>query len=306
MAGNPIPDDQDDLLSFCEDLADGCHLHEVAIGIVQNKETVMRAAILALRNTESQFGTAKDTRQDAIDAQQAADALGSEFLGAARSVLANYLGQRWNTSWEPTGWPDQSTSIPDSQEKRLNLLASLKIYFTNVPAHENAPLGVTAALADTRFQAISDARQAVGAAEDSQTAKKQARDGAARSLRKRARGLVEELNTLLEDDDSRWHAFGLSMPSDPDTPEVAEAPTLVAGTPGKVQASWPRAPRAERYRVFKQIVGVDLDFVFAVTVHDREVVLEGLPSGQTVKIRLVAANDAGEAQPGPSAQIVVP
>ena len=42
----------------------------------------------------------------------------------------------------PTGFPDQSTGVPRTQEKRMNLCAALKIYFTNVPGHEVAALGV--------------------------------------------------------------------------------------------------------------------------------------------------------------------
>ncbi|MBI5775512.1 MAG: fibronectin type III domain-containing protein [Verrucomicrobia bacterium] len=306
MAGNPVPDEQDDLLSLCEDLADGCNLHETTIGILQNKEAVIRAAITALRNAESEFGTAKDARQDAFEALQTADAVAEDFLGAARGVLVRFLGNRYSTAWEPTGWPDQSTAVPHSQEKRMNLCASLKIYFTNVPAHENAPLGVTAALADAKFQAVSNARQGVGTAENNQTTKKQARDTALKGLRKRARGLIEELGTLLADDDGRWHAFGLSMPSDPDTPEIVAAVTLTAGTAGKVIVTWPRAPRATRYRVFGKVLTVDPDFVQRAMVHDREVTLEGLPGGQTLQIYVIAANDAGEAQPSGTESIVIP
>ena len=142
--------------------------------------------------------------------------------------------------------------------------------------------------------------------EELQTAARQARDAALKNLRKRVRGLIGELDTLLEDDDARWHAFGLSMPSDPDTPMPVEELALVAGTPGVIVASWPRAVRATRYRPFVQIVGVDTDFVARDAVHDLTVNLTGFTTGQTVKVNIVAANDAGEAQPGPTEQIVVP
>ena len=36
MAGNPIPKIQDELHSFTEDMADGCHNLEVAIGLQHN------------------------------------------------------------------------------------------------------------------------------------------------------------------------------------------------------------------------------------------------------------------------------
>ena len=141
--------------------------------------------------------------------------------------------------------------------------------------------------------------------EELQTTAKQARDVALTNLRKRVRDLINELGTLLADDDARWHAFGLSMPSDPDTPMPVEALTLTAGTTGIIVASWPRAVRATRYRPFVQRVGVDTDFVARDAVHDLTVNLSGFTTGQTVKVQIVAANDAGEAQPSPTAKIVV-
>ena len=306
MAGNPVPNGQDDLLALAEDMADGCHNHEVAIGIQQNKESEMRSAITALRNAEAGFGTAKNNRQMAMDALQVADGAATEFLGNARKVLTSFLGNFWSTAWEPTGFPDQSTAVPKTQEQRMNLCASLKIYFTNVPAQEVAAMGVTAAIAETRFQAVSDGRDALDMKEELQIAAKQARDAALKNLRKRVRGLIGELETLLEDDDARWHAFGLSMPSDPDTPMPVEELTLEAGTPGIIVASWTRAVRATRYRPFVQIVGVDEDFVARDAVHDLTVNLDSFTTGQTVNVKIVAANDAGEAQPSPTEQIVVP
>ena len=306
MATNPTPDNQDDLLALAEDMADGLNTHQAAIGVAQNTETVMRAAITGMRTSDSEFGAAKDARQDATDALQASDDEARDFLLAARGVLIRFLGSRWNTAWEPTGFPDLSTAVPGSQEKRLNLCAALKLYFTSVPAQEVAALGVTAALAETRFQALSDARDAQAQKTTEQGQKKDARDASLITLRKRVRGLIEELATLLADDDPRWHAFGLSMPADPDTPEPVASLTLEAGTAGVIVASWARAVRATRYRPFVQIVGVNEEPLARDPVHDLSVNLDSFTPGQTVKVYIVAANDAGEAAPSPTQQIVVP
>ena len=59
-------------------------------------------------------------------------------------------------------------------------------------------------------------------------------------------------------------------------------------------------------RLFKQVLTVDVAPVNVETVHDLEVVLDGLPTGQTVKVYVVAANDAGEAPASPTEQIVIP
>ncbi len=306
MAGNPVPEGQDDLLALAEDMADGCHNHETAIGLEHNKEADIRGAITALRNAEAGFGTAKGNRQAAFDTLQVADDAATGFLLATKRVLSQFLGTHWSAAWEPTGFPDLSTAVPKTQEKRLNLCASLKIYFTNVPAHEVAPMGVTAVNAEAKFQAVSNGRDAVGQKEELQTQAKQARDTAFKNLRKRARDLIAELDTLLADDDGRWHAFGLSMPSDPDTPEPVTSVALAMGAAGTIVATWPRAVRATRYRPFVQIVGVNEEPVARDAVHDLTVNLTGFTTGQTVKVYIVAANDAGEAMPGPTEQIVVP
>jgi hypothetical protein len=306
MATNAVPDTQDELLSLAEDMADGLHTDGAGAGVAQNTEAVMRATIAALRTAEAEFGTAKDARQAAVDGLQAADDQAREFLLATKRVLSQFLGTRWSTAWEPTGFPDLSTAVPTTQEKRMNLCASLKIYFTNNPAREVAAMGVTAALADERFEALSDGRDAVEHKTREQGVKKDARDAALVTMKKRARGLIEELSTLLADNDRRWHAFGLSMPADPDTPEPVTALRLTPGTAGVIVASWPRAVRATRYRPFVQIVGVDEKPVAREAVTMTEVNLRGFTSGQTVKVYIVAANDAGEAAEGPTEQILVP
>jgi hypothetical protein len=43
-----------------------------------------------------------------------------------------------------------------------------------------------------------------------------------------------------------------------------------------------------------------------VTVTESDATLSGLPSGSTVKVRVTAANAAGESAPSAEAQILVP
>jgi hypothetical protein len=52
-------------------------------------------------------------------------------------------------------------------------------------------------------------------------------------------------------------------------------------------------------------MGTDDDFVAAATVNDSDATLEGLPPGATVRVRISAANDTGESQPGPHAELVL-
>src|ERR1039457_1825581 len=57
--------------------------------------------------------------------------------------------------------------------------------------------------------------------------------------------------------DPLWLAFGLNEPGATNLPDSADGLVLTAGPAGTVLAHWSTASRATRYRVFKQIDGVD-------------------------------------------------
>jgi len=306
MAGNPVPENDDVALAMAEDVADGLHDIGSALGVTGVTEAQTRAAITLCHDSDNDLGNAKDARQTASDGLQTADDAAKAFLAAAKSVLAGFLGNRWNARWEPTGFPNESTAVPETQEERMNLCRSLKDYFTANPTREFAALNVTAAIADARYTALSDARQLLAQKDTDQGNKMKARSAAYDALRKLLRSFITDLKRFLADDDERWHTFNLNAPADPASPDAVESLTLAPGTAGVIVASWERARRATRYRPFVQIVGVNEEPVARDAVHDLTVSLDGFTTGQTVKVYIVAANDDGEAGPGPTEQIVVP
>ncbi len=303
---NPLPQTLDPLLTLAEDMADGLHTHEVAVGVKQNLEATVRAAITATNTAEANYAAAKATKKTLTTAVTIADSNGKAFIGTARSVLEPTLGTQPGTEWEPVGYPDNSLALPTTQAERQALLGKMKDYFTANPARENAPLVITAAQAGILFTALSDARSAANEGNTNVVDKKNLRDAAVTALRKRMRGLIGELETLLEDDDARWYAFGLNPPGAPATPDIPEGLVLSGNGAGAVAADWSDAARADHYRVWKQVVGVDAGFVAAGSPTDSDFTLTGLPSGATVKVYLTAVNGAGESTPSETQQIVVP
>jgi len=89
-------------------------------------------------------------------------------------------------------------------------------------------------------------------------------------------------------------------------PDMPEGLVLAGNGPGVVFADWADTPRAEHYRVEKQIVSVDADFVRAETRDASDATLTGLPSGKTLRVRIVAVNEAGPSVPSAVVEIVVP
>lgn len=306
MNSNRLPDQIEPLFTLGEDMADGLNAHEAAVGIKQNTEAVLRTALDAAVAAQSAFKDAQTAKVALSTAVTVMDSNAKSFISSARRLLVTYLGEGYSQSWDATGFPNQSTGVPGTQGERQALLQSLAGYFTTHAAQENVPLAITAANASSLFGDLSDARAAAAEGNAVAGQKKILRDAAEKVLRTRMSGLVNELGQLLDDTDPLWLAFGLNLPGATNLPDVADSLVLTAGGAGVVLADWSDASRATRYRVFKQIVGVDAAFVAAATVTDSDYTFAGLPSGQTVKVQIISANDAGQAQPSVTAEIIVP
>ena len=95
------------------------------------------------------------------------------------------------------------------------------------------------------------------------------------------------------------------MPGNPTAPLAVSAVTLEALNNQRVGVAWPYAVRAIRYRVETLIVSVDADFVNKGSFKDLETILKGFTAGQTVKVRIVAGNDGGDAAPSPESTVLV-
>jgi hypothetical protein len=305
MSSNATPENNDILRALADQIADGCHTHEVPIGIKQNTEASIRAAITGLAQSELQVGLKKVAVSDAYAALATKDTEGLKVLTDCKLRLAQKLGQRWSAAWEPTGFPSQSTAVPTIMDERFTLLDSLKDYFAAVPANASVDMGATAAICLAAWTALSTARQAVANAESAQTTAFTNRTNAETALRKRVRGLIHELGDLIGDDDARWEDFGLNIPANPSAPESVASLTLAPASANRLEVSWPYAVRAIRYIIEIFVVGVDTEWRTGTHSKDLAVILKGFTAGQTVKVRIVAANDGGNAAPSPEGQAVI-
>ena len=307
MAQNPVPAALDALFTLAEDMADGAAANEVAIGIQHHKEVKIRADLAAARTAQQIYVNARTAKVASTGVQTVADSNGRAFINAASNVLSVHLGTQYSAAWDLTGFPNQSTRVPSAMAERQELLTQLQTYFTAHAAQEAASLNVTAALAGTRFTALSDARSAANAAVVLTGQTKALRDTAVTTLRTTESGLIAELRLLLADFDPRWNAFGLVEPGGSDLCPPPENLVLTPGVPGTVLADWSDTPRAVRYRVYVQIVGINPTPLPIETVNDSDATLSGLTTGQTIKVTVTAINaDDDEGPPSAEIQIVVP
>jgi hypothetical protein len=305
MASNELPKKRDRLFTLGDDMCDAAHDHELAIGLKQNTESIVRPVLDAARTAESAFGQSQILRKAANAALMSADNAAKVFISRAKKRLSIFLGESYSTEWGAAGWPNHSLMLPSTQDERFSLVNSLKLYLTSNPTQESVDMGVTAILAATCYGQVSSARTVLDMKVTESGQAKAARDAAEANLRNRLRGLITELETILAPEDPLWHAFGLSRPVDEETPEAPTFTTALASVAGTVLVDWDDALRAERYRVWIQVADVDTDFRAIETVYDSDATLSGLTRGVTVKIRVTSVNEAGESLPGPVAEAVV-
>lgn len=302
---NPTPDNDEVLEALCEDLADGAHDHEVSMGIKQNTEVVLRASLdtaVAAKNLRA----AKDVIVgQKYDLQQAADTTGEDVLGDCRLRMVKLFGGQHDSNWEAAGWTNGSTAVPDTQDERFVLLKSMKNYFITNPTAESVDMDATAAICLAAHTAISDARAAVHTAQFNQTNARDAHKAAYKSLRKRVRGFIAELATLLADDDTRYELFGLNIPANPTPPEGIASLTLTALGSARVLLKWPYATRSGGTRILVKRVGVDTEFVSIGTTDSLEKVLESQTVGQTIEVKVIPYNEGGDGPASPVGSVVV-
>jgi hypothetical protein len=303
---NTIPRQLDQLFSLAEVMADGCNAHAAAIGILQNTEIKIRNDLAAARTAENIFQAARVAKLTAVGEQTTADQQANAFILVARDVLKPHFGNTWSQMWVEAGFVSGTLAAPDSLGERLELLMTLKAFFTTHQNYEADQVGVTATTADDRHQVLSTARSTVNACRADVGTKKDARNAAANVLRKRMRGLITELEQLVSGDDARWRAFGLNPPNAVGIPEVPEGLLVTGGASGHLLGTWDSAPLAQRYHVYRKIVGVDAEFVFAKTVTETEADMNTFTPGQLVRVRVTAVNDAGESLPSDSVEQTVP
>ena len=243
------------------------------------------------------FDLARQGKADAYIQLRQKRAVAAEFLRDVRNHLTGPLGDTWSALWVPLGFINASLKLPNTDAGRCQVLAKVKAYFTAHPEQENAAENYTAAQADAICAPMVAAVAAVENCKFDTRTKRDLRDAAIRLLDKKISALRNELETVLEPLDPRWLKFFDRIPGDPRVPEPVEEFVATTQVGGIINLDWEDAARAARYRVLKQVVGTDADFVVVETVEESEAQLTNVPAGATVKLQIVPVNGVGSGAP---------
>jgi hypothetical protein len=224
-----------------------------------------------------------------------------------RDTLALALSDSWSSAWVPAGWRTPNTlSLPESAEDVVELCVDLAKFLTDNSSLGNPQYKVTAPETEAHASNLGGGLQALADARSEQRKMRDARNAAQEALVVKMRSLRKELEAILTPDDPRWMDFVREVPGDDARPEAVEALEVEGAGPGALDAAWEPSVRAERYLVEVQVVGQDEEFRRVTTVRDASATLTGLPSGAQVKVRVVAANEAGESAPSEAVEVSVP
>jgi hypothetical protein len=210
-----------------------------------------------------------------------------------RDSFKREFGNEASSDWERVGLIN-TISIGRSEREVVGLLRSFKGFLEANPTFESENIGITAEEAGTLLTQLETARGAVQLQLKQTTDLMADRDSKLVVLRKTMRDMINELMIRLDPMSSIWLAFGLNQPGVLATPDAPENISAVLVGPTAAAVKWDGAPRAEYYRVWKKVVGVDEDFEAAGTPADLDFALEGLPLNAQIQIAVTAVNNGGE------------
>ncbi|MDB6028796.1 MAG: hypothetical protein JWM68_5019 [Verrucomicrobiales bacterium] len=214
-------------------------------------------------------------------------------LMLGRDILKPILGNEYSQAFDVLGLVG-SIAIPRTSTELLFVLGKFKAYFTVHPEQEDESRNITAAQFQLLYDQLVAAEANVNLQNDVVDALADVRDQAAETMRERIRSLMAELTSCLTPLDSRWLSFGFSKPGATETPGIVEGLIAVLIGPGTSALKWKASARAEYYRVWIRVIGLNAEPVAVGSPADIDFNLENLPANATVEISVSAVNNGGE------------
>ncbi len=280
------------LISGAAKIRAGAAVHGESLGLVVGSKALMDADLeplkLAVNAHLSAVIELRKRRTGMRNKVEAMDAL----LYAIRDSLKRSLGRQYSSEWAGTGF-ERSLQIPRSVADLLMLALHLKNFLTKHPEKGIEDVA-TAALAGVAHAELLAAHGAVTVQIGEVGTLLTARKRREKTLRLRMRGVAEELNRVIGPLDGRWESFGLNQPGIKQAPEAPKGVTVEPFNEVESQVNWERSPRAEYYRVWLKVRGVDLEPVAVGTPGDLDFMLEQLPPDSEGEVSVSAVNSGGE------------
>ncbi|MBA4148330.1 MAG: fibronectin type III domain-containing protein [Verrucomicrobia bacterium] len=214
------------------------------------------------------------------------------ILFSSRDLLRRSLGNQYSTAWTGTGFTF-SLRVPRSVARLQGMARTLKAYLVANPEMERAEL-MTAALIGTALDNLTNAENAVKLKKSAVGTLLALRKQKEKALRRHLRWVVDELGRVIDPMDDRWTAFGFNKPGLKQTPAVPTGLAVVLMNNVAASVKWSKAARAEYYRVWIKVNGVDLTMQSVGSPADLDFTIENLPPNSVIEIAVCAVNNGGQ------------
>lgn len=295
MASNPIDSAYSGLMLLSQRALNGATSLGATIPLLINTAANIGSDRAALRTAENGYRASRGDFDPLYDTLQTAMVDTRTFCTRARDSLKKWCGNRFNSTWIPTGFTT-STSIPQGEADLTTLVEDLGSYFSAHTDHENPELGVTALAAATLFGRLQAARAAIDAKKMTCVDCKDDRNSKQTALRKRLSGLCKELSQRLGPLDGRWRDFGFNLPGAASAPSVPQQVVVDNHTPLQFLVSSDPSANATGYRFYYQRSIVDPEPILAGSASDPLFVITGLTAGQLYQVFVSATNEGAESE----------
>jgi hypothetical protein len=267
---------------------------EVGVGLlVTNTAAAITTDRTAFATANDNFKAGKETLKSKRAVLRSVTATARSFAKKLRGLLEETLGSRYSTAWNLVGFQG-SREIPRSSDEVLVLMEGMKTYLTT---HEDAQveeLDITPERATGLVTSLLASQKGVDDQRAEVTQLLTTRNNAKKALQQRLRALLEELRPKLSPLDGRWQAFGFNRPGAKETPPVPTNVSVVLVGETAASVKWVASARAEHYRVWKKVTGVDEEFVSVGSPADLDFTMEELPRNSTIEVAVSAVNNGGE------------
>lgn len=293
------------LFAYAQKWAGAITKHTGNLLLVRYPASPLNSHLGNARQTELVFQTSRSVTLAASNALIAARSTAVLYLEKARASLKPFLGERWTTAWAQTGFTSNSLQLPRTNTSDvLALVRAMQSYLTANAAQQNAAAGITAVAAGALITSLEAGVTALKDAKKDQRTKRDSRNSTHKTLTEYLRDSRMEVESVLDEGDSRWLDFIDEVPGDLSAPEAVSALVAEPGLPGHVRLSFIDSLRAEAYGVYVSH-GEGQPFVHVLTIHDTVADLVLTP-GIDVRIRVKASNAAGQSAFSPVAEVTVP
>ncbi|MBA4147158.1 MAG: fibronectin type III domain-containing protein [Verrucomicrobia bacterium] len=271
----------------------GVTKYEAALNLPVGMAVSMQMKRTALVASDSIYEQARLDLKNATAARRLAIKKARNHVRTVRELMRPTLTPTYSQAWDAFGFSG-SLKVPGKVNSLVLMLTKLGSHLAANPDLGADEPHLVAAKTAALETALVTANTTVNKKKAVLQRSLEERAERAEEVRYILRELSSALRLKLAPLDSRWVEFGFNKVGAKPTPDAPTGVTAVLIGTNAISVKWPPTARAEHYRGWKRVVGVDAEMVFVGSTADLDMLMEELPGNAEVEVALSAVNNGGE------------